>query len=261
MPPYTARMRSPVWAPSSRASASIWTTSSRVGAMMRTRGAVGPLLAGAGCRRQRVKAAIRKAAVLPVPVWDWPATSLPLSASGSVPSWMGVMATKPASWMPRMTGSGRSRDLKSIMVMAWPGSWRGRRLRGRLGCRGPIALPHGQARADDAHLVQDAERARHERLVDHVGRRRQNGRDDEVDQDGVLAVLGEELRRHDADQAQDRDHHRQLEDEPEGQRELDHEVRVGGYRDHRLPALLLPEGHEEVRGIGDDHEHREGAAD
>ena len=42
-----------------------------------------------------MKAAIRKAAVLPVPVCDWPATSLPLRARGSVPSWMGVMATKP----------------------------------------------------------------------------------------------------------------------------------------------------------------------
>src|SRR6266851_4840123 len=254
-------MRSPVWAPRRRASASIWTTSSRVGAMISTRGAVGPLLAGAGCRRQRVKAAIRKAAVLPVPVWDWPATSLPLRASGSVPSWIGVMATKPASWTPRMTGSGRSSDLKSMGLMAWPGgSWRGRRLRGRLRPR-RLALPHGQARADDADLVEDAEGARHQGLVDHVGRWSEHGGNDEVDQDGVLAILGEELRRHDADQAQDRDHHRQLEDETEGQRELDHEVRVGGYRDHRLPALLLPEGHEEVRGVGDDHEHREGAAD
>src|SRR5437667_11825252 len=169
MPPYTARILSPVWAPRRRASASIWTTSSRVGAMSGTRGAVGPLLAGAGCRRQRVKAAIRKAAVLPVPVWDWPATSLPLSASGSVPSWIGVMGTKPASWMPRMTGSGRSSEVKSIELIAWPvRSWRGGCLRGRLRRR-RLPLPDRQARADDADLVEDAEGARHQNLVDHIG--------------------------------------------------------------------------------------------
>src|ERR1700675_3599869 len=169
MPPYTARILSPVWAPRSRASASIWTTSSRVGAMISTRGAVGPLLAGAGWRRQRVKAAIRKTAVLPVPVWDWPATSLPLSASGSVPSWMGVAATKPASRTPRITGSGRSKELKSMGLMTWPGgSWRRRRLRRWLRRRG-LSLPHGHARADDADLVEDEQGACHKRLVDLVG--------------------------------------------------------------------------------------------
>src|SRR5262252_9083881 len=170
MPPYTARIRSPVWAPRRRASASICTTSSRVGAMMSTRGAVGPLRAGAGLRRQRVKAAMRKAAVLPVPVCDCPATSLPLRARGSVPSWMGVMITKPASWMPRTTGPGRSREAKSTELM-WPMPW-----------------AWGEAGADDAHLVEDAQRPCHEGLVDHVGSGSEDGRDDEVDEDGVLAV-------------------------------------------------------------------------
>ena len=69
---------------------------------------------GAGVRSSWVKAAIRKAAVLPVPVCDWPATSLPRSASGSAASWIGVAVMKPASRMPCMTGSGRSREAKSI---------------------------------------------------------------------------------------------------------------------------------------------------
>ena len=66
-----------------------------------------PERAGAGWVRQRVKAEIKKAAVLPVPVCDWPATSLPRRASGSAASWIGVAATNPASWMPRRTGPDR----------------------------------------------------------------------------------------------------------------------------------------------------------
>src|SRR5437773_1189055 len=135
MPPYTARILSPVWAPRSRASASIWTTSSRVGAMMSTR---------------------------------------------------------------------------------------------------------GEAGADDADLVEDAQGARHEGLIDHVGSGSEDGRDDEVDEDGVLPVPREELRGDHADEAQDGDDHGQLEDHPEGEGELDHEVRVGRHGEHRLPALLLP---------------------
>src|ERR1700682_3356530 len=111
---------------------------------------------------------------------------------------MGVMETKPASRMPRLTGSGRSRALKSIGLMAWPGgSLRCRRFCWRLRRR-RLALSDGQARADDADLVQDAEGARHQGLVDHVGSGRQDRCDDEIDQDGILAVLREELRRHDA---------------------------------------------------------------
>jgi len=34
--------------------------------------------------------ASRKAADLPVPVWAWPQTSLPRSATGRVAAWMGV---------------------------------------------------------------------------------------------------------------------------------------------------------------------------
>jgi len=85
-----------------------------------TRGAVGPLRAGPGCVRHRVKAAIRKAAVLPVPVWDWPATSLPRRASGSAASWIAVVVTKPASSMPRRTGPGRSSEEKESGLTSRP---------------------------------------------------------------------------------------------------------------------------------------------
>src|SRR5215470_11426012 len=212
MPPYTATMRKPVCAPSRRASASIWTTSSRVGAMISTRGAVTPLGAGGGVRRQRVKAAMRKAAVLPVPVWDCPATSLPLRASGSAASWIGVAVTKPASRTPRITASGRSSDAKSMPLTSaaalagWPADRDRRRLR-RLG-----GLPAEDPRGDNAELVQDAQRPGHQRLVDDVRGRREHRRDDEVDQDGVLAVLGQELRRHHADHRQERDDDGHLED-------------------------------------------------
>src|SRR5881409_2330211 len=68
----------------------------------------------AGERRRRVTPAMTNAAVLPVPVCDCPATSLPRSASGSAASWIGVAVAKPASRIPCMTGAGRSREAKSI---------------------------------------------------------------------------------------------------------------------------------------------------
>ncbi len=80
-------------------------------------------------------------------------------------------------------------------------------------------------------------------------------------EDGVLAVLREELWGHHPDESEHRDHHGQLENDTEGQGELDHEVRVVRHRDHRLPAFFLAEGHEEVRRVGNDHEHGEGATD
>src|SRR2546426_241323 len=93
-----------------RASDSIWTTSSRVGAMTSMRGAPTPAgVDGAGERRRRVNPAMRNAAVLPVPVCDCPATSLPRSASGSAASWIGVAVAKPASPIPCQTGAGRAR--------------------------------------------------------------------------------------------------------------------------------------------------------
>src|SRR5262245_28666895 len=84
--------------------------------MMSTRGAAVPgvAVADGDPRSRRVNAAMRKAAVLPVPVCDWPATSLSFRARGSAPSWIGVAVTKPASRIPCITSGGRSSAPNSI---------------------------------------------------------------------------------------------------------------------------------------------------
>jgi hypothetical protein len=82
--------------------------------MTSTRGAFGARPGRSASRSRRVNAEIRNAAVLPVPVCDCPATSLPRNASGSAASWIGVAVTKPASRIPRITGSGSVSDSKSI---------------------------------------------------------------------------------------------------------------------------------------------------
>src|SRR3989344_4531495 len=56
------------------------------------------------------------AAVLPVPVWAWPATSWPASASGRASAWIGVQCSKPASCTPRNRGSGRFSPAKGLSV-------------------------------------------------------------------------------------------------------------------------------------------------
>jgi hypothetical protein len=59
------------------ASSATWTTSSRVGASTIACGPFWP-----GSSRQVLKKGITNAAVFPVPVWAWPMTSRPVSASG-----------------------------------------------------------------------------------------------------------------------------------------------------------------------------------
>src|SRR3989441_13191339 len=249
MPPYTAWILNGVKRPSWCASASICTTSSRVGAMTSTRGAAAPPgVARSGVRSRRVKAAIKNAAVFPVPVCDWPATSLPLRASGSVASWIGVAATKPTSRMPCMTGSGRFSVAKSIAL--------GRCL---LGDGHRFGLAPENASTDDPHLVEDDEGPRHQRLVERVRRRRQHGARDEGAQDRVLAVLGQHLCGDEAHAGGQRERQRKLEDETEGERELQEEVDVAAHRDHRLqPGSRV--GEQELDGVGSDHVERKGAA-
>src|SRR5262245_41362412 len=84
--------------------------------MMSTRGAAvpGEAAADGDPRSRRVNAAMRNAAVLPVPVCDCPATSLSFRARGSAASWIGVAVTKPASRMPCIPSGGRSRAPNSI---------------------------------------------------------------------------------------------------------------------------------------------------
>jgi hypothetical protein len=110
MPPKTAWMLNGVAWPRNLASSAICTTSSRVGAMTSARGAAGR--PGRSRRSSRVKIVMRKAAVFPVPVCAWPATSRPASERGSTFSWIGVQCVKPADSMPAITGAGRSKLVK-----------------------------------------------------------------------------------------------------------------------------------------------------
>src|SRR5256712_1887314 len=244
MPPYTARVRNGVNRPRSRASESICTTSSRVGAMTSMRGAPVPGGgAGAGVRSILVKAAMRNAAVFPVPVCAWPATSFPRSATGRAASWIGVAVTKPAARIPSWTGAGRSSCANSMT---------------RSGRRG--GAPAEEPRGDDPRLVEETERRRHEELVEGVGGRREDGRDDEVDEDRVLPVLGKELRRHDPEPGGQGHGERQLEDEAEGERELDDEVDVAGQGELDQHVTGLVAG-QELDGERDDHAQREAGAE
>jgi len=64
-----------------------------------------------GCvPQERLVEATRNAAVLPVPVCAWPATSCPASARGSVCAWIGVHCVKPASRMPCMSAGSRPNE-------------------------------------------------------------------------------------------------------------------------------------------------------
>jgi len=57
-----------------------------------------------------------KAAVLPVPVWAWPATSRPASEMGRVSAWMGVQRVKPLSSNPWSREGCRSKSEKRVWV-------------------------------------------------------------------------------------------------------------------------------------------------
>ena len=96
-----------VWTlPSTFASSWICTASSRVGAIMIARGLLTPSVAVTGSVSRQLKVASRNAAVLPVPVCACPATSMPASARGRVPAWIGVQRTNPAASTPASRGAG-----------------------------------------------------------------------------------------------------------------------------------------------------------
>src|SRR3972149_10086540 len=66
----------------------------------------------------RVITAMRKAAVLPVPVWARPLASLPDRALGRISAWIGVQYWNPKSLMACMSGSGRSKSWKRVFPSA-----------------------------------------------------------------------------------------------------------------------------------------------
>ena len=74
-----------------------------------------PLLRS-GMASSRLMTVTRKAAVLPVPVWAWPATSRPCSRTGRASAWMGVQNSNPASASPRCTSGGRSKESNRVSV-------------------------------------------------------------------------------------------------------------------------------------------------
>ena len=88
---------------------------------MKARGEVTGRSGAAGWRNKVAYIAIRNAAVLPVPVCAWPATSRPASAMGRVWAWIGVQRSNPASAMPRASGSGKWRleKLKALTGVDW----------------------------------------------------------------------------------------------------------------------------------------------
>src|SRR5690606_34939472 len=89
--------------------------SSRVGARISARGPRSRDSSGS-CVNKYWNSAMRWAAVFPVPVCAWPATSRPSSAIGSALLWIGVQYVKPASAMPRCSSgaSENSENLSSV---------------------------------------------------------------------------------------------------------------------------------------------------
>src|SRR5690606_2679027 len=102
----------------------IWIASARAGARISARGSPGLRSARAGRVSRRFITATRNARVLPVPVWAWPATSPPGSATGRVMAWMGVQRTKPAASRPASSCGCRSdsekgTSVRGLSLMRW----------------------------------------------------------------------------------------------------------------------------------------------
>ena len=80
--------------------------------MIKARGPTHPLrfLFGSGFFSNLLNRVIKNAAVFPVPVCAWPATSFPAREMGKAALCMGVQYLKSASLMPSKTSLGRGRD-------------------------------------------------------------------------------------------------------------------------------------------------------
>ena len=81
-----------------------------------------------------------------------------------------------------------------------------------------LGTADNEARGQDPELLQHAHGEGHQALVEDVGRGGEDGGDDEVDENRLLAIPGQKLRC-DETQASRHDHGEgQFEDQPEGQK-------------------------------------------
>jgi hypothetical protein len=103
-PPYTATTLTGVKRASLRRSSVTWTASSLVGARIRTPTGVSG--------SSRCSSGNPKAAVLPVPVFDWARMSFPDNAGGIISTWTRVGVLKSSLAIPRNSGSDKPRSLK-----------------------------------------------------------------------------------------------------------------------------------------------------
>ena len=125
---------------------------------------------------------------------------------------------------------------------------------GRLG----LGLPAADGRHEYAHLVEQEHGHGHEQLGDHVGRR-QDGGNDEDEEHRVAAEAAHALGGDDAHAGKEEGEDGHLEDEAEGQDELDDEVQVVADLGHG-DDLLRGEAHKELEGVVEDDEVAEKAA-
>src|SRR5690606_20560835 len=121
---------------------------------------------------------MRWAAVLPVPVCAWPATSRPASAIGSALLWIGVQYVKPASLMPACSSgaSENSENLSSVKCsdgaeavvvldssackLTSQGVKIGHQAR-TLAFPNPLVLPRASRKATSCNIVPQRARLRH----------------------------------------------------------------------------------------------------
>ena len=76
---------------------------------------------------------MQKAAVLPVPVWAWPIRSMPASAWGIIPAWMGVGSRYSASSRAANSLSESPMPANPAELGGWDSAvW------GGFGCRGGL---------------------------------------------------------------------------------------------------------------------------
>src|SRR5438309_434093 len=106
--------------------------------------------------------------------------------------------------------------------------------------------------AENAQFVTEQHRHGHQRQVERIAGGRDDGGDDHVQDDGVAAVLGEELVVDDADHGEEGQHKRQLENDPESQDERHDQAELLIHHQHRLDVRAGAVDEELERGRQDD---------